>query len=100
MNEFCQSKLEDQVQFLKNYLEKRTNCPKFKIPNIHNKISYFISNLKKKWSSSYKMKQMVLTKYSVWLETLLGFQNYKLLSEKCRVGGPELASIQLQRKLS
>lgn len=57
LKESGKTKIDDQVFFLKEYLEKRTNCPKSKISNLHKKISYFISDFKKKWSSSYRMKE-------------------------------------------
>lgn len=91
MNESSQSKLDDQVLFLKKYLEKRTNCPKSKKSELHKKISYFISDFKKKLSSSYRMKERFETKNSVWLETSLGFPNYKLSSSISAVGRPKIS---------
>lgn len=38
LNESGQSKLDDQVLFLKKYLEKRTNCPESKKSELHKNI--------------------------------------------------------------
>lgn len=72
LNESGESKLEDQVIFLKKYLEKRTNSPKSKIPDLYKKISYFTFDLKKKWASSYRMKARFLTTNTDWLKTSIG----------------------------
>jgi len=91
LNESGQTKLEDQVVFLKKYLEKLTNCPESKISELHKKISYFDSDFKKKWLSSYRMKKRFETNNSVWLEKSLGFSNYKLYSGNSGVGRPKIS---------
>lgn len=47
MKESNSFKVDDQIEFLQNYVIVRTNCPKSKLPELKKKISHFSSDYKK-----------------------------------------------------
>lgn len=76
MKESGRLKKEDEVSYMKTFIEMRTKCPKDFIYDLHNKISFFVSDFKKRWLKSNRKEDRFLSKNKKWLDTSISFPNY------------------------
>lgn len=81
-------KLEDQVLYMKKFVETRTKCSKKHILDLHKKISFFVSDFKKRWQKANRKEDRFLINNKNWLDTSIQFPVYAVVSNK-KVGRPQ-----------
>lgn len=60
MKECNKKNMEDRINFLKIYVENRTECPKNRTSDLKRKLSYFVADFKKRWMESNRKEDRFL----------------------------------------
>lgn len=71
------SEIDEQFNFLREEMKKRTKCDEVYLKDLHKTLSYFKSEYKSRWSKAFRIEERFRKNNVEWLNTSISFPTRK-----------------------